>query len=95
MSGYLELLSKSGWDDGHGEGGILWGSQCSKLEFVGGVSIGTGSVSISVFLIDIFLQVEYFFSKVEFCWRFLILENGRDGLSQVGGDDSWRSLVAS
>ena len=59
------------------------------------IGIGTGSVSVGFLLIDIVMQVKELILEILNLWQLSIVQNGRDGLSKIGGDDSGGRLVSS
>jgi hypothetical protein len=95
ISDNFELLGEGGRDDCHGKGCILRGSKSPKLELIASVGIRTGSVAVSVLLVDVVGQTEYLSFQVFFGLGVLSIDNGANGLSEVGGDDAGRRLVSS
>jgi hypothetical protein len=95
ISDNFELLGEGGRDDRHGKGCILRRSKSPKLKLIASVGISTGSVAVSVLLVDVVGQTEYLSFQVLFGLGVITIDNGANGLSEVGGDDAGRRLVSS
>lgn len=90
-----ELFGKSCTDHGHRPSRILWWSQSSKFKFVACVSERRCSVSVSILLENVFLKEKELTFQVFFGWCWVSVNNCAYWLTQIGWDDSGRSLVAT
>lgn len=90
-----DLFGDSGRNDCHGEAGILGRTDCSELKSIASVGVGTGAVSVSIFLLDAVVQKGKDFLQILAGMGVLAVQEVRQCCPQEDREYSGWSLVTS
>jgi hypothetical protein len=88
-------MGKSRGNNCHWKGRVLRSSQSSEFELMASISIWTGSISISIFLIDILSKTENLILEIFFLLNRLSINYCANCRTQVSRYNSRRSFMSS